>query len=366
MENNNKCSSENCEKDATMLCPTCVKQSLPAAYFCSQECFKKSWASHKSKHKVETKWLEVDPAFSGFKFTGPLRPGKLSTKRAVPSTIARPDYADMYGGTSAKEDKDRGLLRVYTKEEIEIMRETCRLGAEVLAIAGKMAKPGVTTDEIDRVVHEACLERGCYPSPLNYRAFPKSVCTSVNEVICHGIPDNRELQDGDIMNCDVSVYHNGFHGDLNETWLIGDNVTEQDKKHVQTTYECLELAIAACKPGMLYRDIGQIIERHAKKNSLSVVRTYCGHGVGELFHCNPNVPHYGRNKAVGVMKAGHIFTIEPMINQGDWADKLWPDDWTAVTHDGKKSAQFEHTLVITDTGCEVLTKRLAGTYIDRF
>jgi len=215
------------------------------------------------------------------------------------------------------------------------MRIASTLGAEVLAIAGKMAKPGVTTDEIDRVVHEAIIERNCYPSPLNYRGFPKSVCTSVNEVICHGIPDNRELVDGDIMNCDVTVFYNGFHADLNETWLIGDSHTEKDKLLVQTTYECLELAIAACKPGKLYRDVGAVIQKHASKNGLSVVRTYCGHGVGELFHCSPSVPHYARNKAVGTMKPGHIFTIEPMINQGDWGDTTWPDGWTAVTTDGK-------------------------------
>jgi len=362
----NLCETSNCGKAAAMMCPTCKAQELPPSYFCSQECFKKSWNTHKVKHKPAVKWLDPNYNLKDYKFTGPLRPGLLSPMRNVPSHIKKPDYAEVYGGKPISEDKDRGQIKLHTKEEIEKMRNVCKLGAEILAIAGKMAKPGVTTDEIDRVVHEACIERDCYPSPLNYRGFPKSVCTSVNEVICHGIPDNRELQDGDIMNCDVSAYFDGFHADLNETWLIGDNVSEKDKHHVQTTYECLELAIEACKPGMLYRDVGQIIERHAKKNGLSVVRTYCGHGVGQLFHCAPSIPHYAKNKAVGVMKPGHIFTIEPMINQGDWQDKLWPDDWTAVTCDGKKSAQFEHTLLITETGCEVLTKRTSGSYVDRF
>jgi methionyl aminopeptidase len=235
-----------------------------------------------------------------------------------------------------------------------------------LAKAGKIAKPGVTTDEIDRVVHDACIERNCYPSPLNYRGFPKSVCTSINEVVCHGIPDSRELVDGDICNIDVTVYHDGYHGDLNETWLIGDNVSEEKKKLVQTAYECLELAIEKVKPGMFYRDIGSIISKHAHQRGCSVVRTYCGHGIGKLFHCAPNVPHYARNKAIGVMKPGHIFTIEPMINLGKWGDTLWPDDWIAVTLDGKPSAQFEHTMLVTETGVEVLTKRIHGTYIDRF
>lgn len=279
------------------------------------------------------------------------------------------------------------------------MREVAKLGAEVLAIGAKAAKPGVTTDEIDAIVHQACIERNCYPSPLNYRNFPKSVCTSVNEVICHGIPDSRPLKDGDIVNIDVTVYKDGFHADLNETYLIG-NVDEAGKKLVQTTYECLELAIQECKPGVLYRDIGKVIQKHATKNGFSVVRTYCGHGIGELFHTAPNVPHYAnvcnsklvlllllplhfphlfvhlftflnpdspyQNKAVGVMKPGHIFTIEPMINEGRWQDNLWPDDWTATTVDGKRSAQFEHTLLITETGVEVLTKRRSGSYIDRF
>jgi len=330
------CVGKNCDKPATMQCPTCVKQGLPVSPFCTQDCFKNNWATHKKVHNVVVEWLDVNSEFDSYKFSGDLRPGKLSKKRFIPSHIKKPDYADLFGGRSACEDRDRGTIKVHNKKEIETMRIASTLGAEVLAIAGKMAKPGVTTDEIDRVVHEAIIERNCYPSPLNYRGFPKSVCTSVNEVICHGIPDSRELVDGDIMNCDVTVFYNGFHADLNETWLIGDSHTEKDKLLVQTTYECLELAIAACKPGKLYRDVGAVIQKHASKNGLSVVRTYCGHGVGELFHCSPSVPHYARNKAVGTMKPGHIFTIEPMINQGDWGDTTWPDGWTAVTTDGKK------------------------------
>jgi len=246
-------------------------------------------------------------------------------------------------------------IEVKTRDEIEAMRVVCKLSREVLDIAGRAIKVGITTDEIDRVVHEAAIERECYPSPLNYFNFPKSCCTSVNEVICHGIPDSYELQNGDIVNVDISMFHNGFHGDVNDTYLVGD-VDEISKKLVTTTYECLHKAIEIVKPGTMYREVGEIISKHANKNGFSVVRSYCGHGIGRLFHCAPSIPHYAKNKTVGVMKPGHIFSIEPMINQGDWRDATWPDKWTAVTVDGKRSAQFEHTLLVTETGCDILTK----------
>lgn len=264
-------------------------------------------------------------------------------------------------------EQEKNLTSVqHTPEEIAIMREVCGMGADILALAGKMAKPGVTTDEIDRVVHEETIRLGAYPSPLNYRLFPKSCCTSVNEVICHGIPDLRPLEDGDIVNVDVSVYYKGFHADLNETWLIG-TPKKIYQNLVKTTYECLEKAIAICRPGQMYREVGNVISKHAHSQGFSVVKTYVGHGVGRLFHSAPNVPHYAGNKAVGVMKVGHIFTIEPMINEGNWKDMLWePDNWTSTTTDGSYSAQFEHTILITEEGCEVLTRRKHGTYIDRF
>jgi methionyl aminopeptidase len=236
------------------------------------------------------------------------------------------------------------------------MRTVCKLAREVLDIAIASAKVGVTTDEIDKIVHEATIERNAYPSPLNYRGFPKSCCTSVNEVICHGIPDSRPLQDGDILNIDITVYYNGFHGDVNETICIG-NVDEKGRELVNVTREALEKAISIVKPGTFYRDVGNVISKHVNQHGFSVVRSYCGHGIGQLFHTNPNVPHYGKNKAVGIMKPGHTFTIEPMINEGSWQDILWPDDWTAVTKDGKRSAQFEHTLLVTENGCEVLTAK---------
>ena len=237
------------------------------------------------------------------------------------------------------------------------MREVCLIGRKVIDIAHKAVKVGITTDEIDRIVHEACIEYEVYPSPLNYYKFPKSVCTSTNEIICHGIPDLRKLEDGDIVNVDISVYKNGYHADLNETYIVG-NTDKESKYLIESAYECLQKAISICKPGTMYKEIGDVIGNFIEERGLSVTRTYCGHGIGKLFHCNPNVPHYKKNKQIGIMRPGHIFTIEPMINQGTWKDVTWLDDWTASTSDGKRSAQFEHTILITEEGCEVLTARL--------
>jgi len=236
------------------------------------------------------------------------------------------------------------------------MRTVCRLGREVLDIAASHIRVGITTDEIDAVVHQACIERNAYPSPLNYRNFPKSVCTSINEVICHGIPDQTKLQEGDILNIDVSLYYDGFHGDLNETYPVG-KIDEDSKRLIRTTRKCLDESIKICRPGALIRDIGKVIEPLARASGCSVVRTYTGHGINNLFHGEPlNVPHYAKNKAVGTMKAGMCFTIEPMLNLGgNWEDLHWPDNWTATTTDGRRSAQFEETLLITETGVEVLT-----------
>lgn len=217
-----------------------------------------------------------------------------------------------------------------------------------------------------------------YPSPLNYCHFPKSVCTSLNEIICHGIPDQRVLQDGDILNIDVTLYHEGFHGDINETYYIGEKaLADADSiRVVETARDTLDEAIKIVKPGMLFRDPGNVIEKLAKQRNCSVIKTYCGHGINQLFHCPPNVPHYAKNKAVGTAKPGMCFTIEPMIALGTHRDKTWPDDWTSATQDGKRTAQFgrnqllhrnrlvhanrsaEHTLLVTEDGVEVLTARL--------
>ncbi|KAG9103051.1 Methionine aminopeptidase 1 [Ceratobasidium sp. 370] len=235
-------------------------------------------------------------------------------------------------------------IKILTPEEQESMRVSCRLAREVLDIAAAAIRPGITTDhqmvdELDAIVHEETIKRGAYPSPLNYRGFPKSLCTSVNEVICHGIPDQRKLEEGDIINLDVSLYYKDFHSDLNETYPVG-KISEDSKKLIRTTRKCLDAAIAICKPGALFRDIGKAI----------VVRSYTGHGIHNLFHPAPTIPHYAKNKATGTMKPGM------MINLGSsWEDTHWPDNWTAVTVDGARSAQFEETLLITETGVEILT-----------
>ncbi|KAI9503669.1 Methionine aminopeptidase 1 [Coemansia spiralis] len=353
------CNTEGCGKPAKLQCPTCVKLELKGpSYFCSQECFKQNWPNHKAAHQVSNPKATYNP-FPSYKFTGPLRPVyPLSPYRKVPADIPRPDYADSpYGASKMEQTYGNGQIVCMTPEEIEKMRYVCRLGREVLDIAARAIRVGITTDEIDRIVHEATIERKAYPSPLNYYQFPKSVCISVNEVVCHGIPDQRKLEDGDIVNIDISLYRDGFHTDLNKTYFVG-NVNEKSKKLVKTTRECLQKAISLVKPGVRYRDLGAVIESHATANGFSVVRSYCGHGVGKMFHSAPNVPHYAKNKTIGIMKPGHVFTIEPMINEGSYHNQSWNDGWTEVTIDGKRSAQFEHTILVTEDGYEILTAHL--------
>ena len=306
-----------------------------------------------------------------YPFTGPLRPTLYSPQRLIPATVRRPDYAHHPRGISELEERERNrkasssrhpsTIRVYNADEIYGeygLRHACQMGREVLDVAGKALRPGITTDELDRIVHEACLERDCYPSPLNYYLFPKSVCTSINEVICHGIPDYREIQDGDIVNIDVTTYNRGgYHGDVNETFCVG-SVDEEGRRLVQTSFECLAAALAIVRPGTLYRELGTAIQRVATANHCTVVKNICGHGIGSLFHTIPTIPHYHRNKAKGTMKVGHVFTVEPMINLGTSGDDTtWGDGWTVVTTDGKRSAQFEHTVLVTEMGCEILTAR---------
>ena len=250
-------------------------------------------------------------------------------------------------------------IPVNSEFDIQGIRAAARAAREVLDLATAAVSQngvGMTTEELDELVHTETIKRGGYPSPLNYYDFPCSVCTSVNEVICHGIPDLRPLEEGDVVNVDVSVYYGGYHGDLNETFVVGKGADE-DYRLIETAFKCLMAGANLIRPGTMYRDVGGAVERVAKAANCSVVRTYCGHGIGELFHTAPNIPHYTKNKATGIMKPGHIFTIEPMINLGVWRDRTWPDQWTAVTADGKKSAQFEHTFLVTDDGYEILTMR---------
>ncbi|XP_065191224.1 methionine aminopeptidase 1-like [Sycon ciliatum] len=358
------CETVGCGKPSKLRCPTCVKLGIPGSFFCSQDCFKSSWKAHKGVHDMTASSKDQTPQeallssrkWSGFQFTGPLRPYPVSPYRPVPAHIPRPDYAETGEPISEQQAKRAGMIRVLNDEEIEGMRVVGKLARECLDVAARACEAGVTTDEVDRLMHEAAVERECYPSPLNYYNFPKSLCTSVNEVICHGIPDTRPLENGDLCNCDITVYHRGFHGDLNETLFVGD-VDEKSRDLTKVAYECLMKGIDIVRPGTKFREIGNVIQAHASANGYSVVKSYCGHGINSLFHCAPNVPHYAGNKAVGVMKVGNTFTIEPMINAGSWRDVSWPDDWTAVTRDGKRSAQFEQTLLVTDTGCEILTRR---------
>lgn len=356
-----KCLSADCENDAGSLqCPTCLKLGIKDSYFCSQDCFKKNWGTHKSMHKQENKTGYYNP-FPNFSYTGALRPVyPLSPRRELPKTIPRPDYAADGIPKAGRSLVNRNKVELLDKKGQDAMRKVCRLAREVLDIAAAALRPGITTDEIDRIVHEECIKRNSYPSPLNYNHFPKSVCTSVNEVICHGIPDQRILMDGDIVNLDVTLYHEGYHGDLNETYYVGDRAkADPDSvRVVETARECLEEAIKLVKPGTLFREFGNVIEKHAKNKNCSVIRTYVGHGINTIFHCPPNIPHYAKNKAVGECKPGMTFTIEPMVALGKYRDVTWPDNWTSTTVDGKKTAQFEHTLLVTEDGVEVLTARL--------
>jgi methionyl aminopeptidase len=250
---------------------------------------------------------------------------------------------------------------VKDADTIERMRRTGRAAAEILREVGAAVAPGVTTDELDARCHEACLARGGYPSPLNYGGFPKSVCTSVNEVICHGIPDDRPLRDGDIVNIDVTLFREGVHGDTNATFLVG-SVDPASSLLVDTTRTCLARGIAAVVPGRPISDIGRAIEQSAAEQRLSVVRAFIGHGVGTEFHTSPEILHYYDPRASTVMRPGMTFTIEPMIAQGSWQHRMWDDDWTAVTVDGRRSAQFEHTIVVTESGAEILTLHPDGEW----
>ena len=275
--------------------------------------------------------------------------GVVSPVRSVPAHIGRPPYADT-GIVSRWAEP-----RVKSAEVIERMRVAGATAAEVLRLAGQMVAPGVTHDEIDVAVHELCIERGAYPSPLNYNGFPKSVCTSANEVICHGIPDSRVLEDGDILNLDVTTYLGGVHGDTNATFLVGD-VDEESRQLVSVTEECMWHGIEAVRPGRPISDVGRAIEAHAKQHHYGVVRAFIGHGIGEMFHGDIQVLHYFDQRANMTMRPGMTFTIEPMITLGSWQHKMvFDDDWTAITADGKRTAQFEHTILVTDDGFDVLT-----------
>jgi methionyl aminopeptidase len=277
-----------------------------------------------------------------------VRPGRITPMRSVPPDIKRPHYADT-GDVVRRPESG-----VQSADVIERMRKAGRIAAEILEMLGEAVRPGITTEELDVLAHEEHVRRGIYPSPLNYHGYPKAICTSVNEVICHGIPDDRTLVEGDIVNIDVTSYVDGVHGDTNATFAVG-TIDDESKRLVTVTRQCLELGIAAIGPGKPFNVIGKAIQTHAEANGYGVVRTFVGHGIGEQFHTDLHVPHYFDPRLTRVIEPGMTFTVEPMITMGDWRHRMWDDGWTAVTTDGRRTAQFEHTLLVTDDGVEILT-----------
>ena len=248
-------------------------------------------------------------------------------------------------------------ITIKTPEEIEKMRIAGRLAADVLQMIEPLIQAGMTTDELNQICHDFIVnEQNSIPAPLNYRGFPKSICTSVNHVICHGIPGNKKLKSGDIMNIDITVIKDDYHGDTSKMFFVGEP-SIRAKRLVQITYECMKLGIDMVKPGVRLGDIGHAIQQHAESSNYSVVREYCGHGIGREFHEDPQVLHYGQKDTGLIIEEGMIFTIEPMINMGKRHVKLLPDEWTVVTKDRSLSAQWEHTILVTADGHEVLTKR---------
>ncbi|KAK4423602.1 Methionine aminopeptidase 1B, chloroplastic [Sesamum alatum] len=279
----------------------------------------------------------------------PLRRGKVSQRLPVPDHIPKPPYV-----SSKLLPEISSEHQIHDSEGLARMRAACELAARVVDYAGTLVRPSVTTNEIDKAVHQMIIDAGAYPSPLGYGGFPKSVCTSVNECMCHGIPDSRQLQDGDIINIDVTVYLNGYHGDTSKTFFCG-NVNRAMQRLVKVTEECMYKGIAVCKDGALFRKIGKRISEHAEKFGFGVVDRFVGHGIGTIFHSEPLIYHH-RNDKAGHMVEGQTFTIEPILTLGTTDCITWEDNWTTLTADGSPAAQFEHTILITKTGAEILTK----------
>ncbi|AQZ65032.1 type I methionyl aminopeptidase [[Actinomadura] parvosata] len=276
-----------------------------------------------------------------------LQPGRVSPMRKVPAHIERPEYV-------GKKRPKTGESDVKTPEMIERMRVAGRIAGQALEEVGKHVRPGVTTDELDRIGHEFLLDHNAYPSTLGYKGYPKSLCTSINEVICHGIPDDTVLRDGDIVNVDITAYIGGVHGDTDATFLVGE-VDEESRLLVERTREAMMRAIKAVAPGRQLNVVGRVIEAYAKRFGYGVVRDFTGHGIGTTFHSGLMVPHYDDPSLRVELVPGMTFTIEPMLTLGTIEYEIWPDQWTAVTKDRKRTAQFEHTIVVTETGSEILT-----------
>ncbi|MEL0126983.1 MAG: type I methionyl aminopeptidase [Actinomycetota bacterium] len=278
----------------------------------------------------------------------PLVPGRLSPRRSVPASIARPEYVDR-PAPAPFEGSD-----VQSAETIEAMRIAGRIAADALVEIGRNVRPGVSTDELDRIGHEFLIDHGAYPSTLGYRGYPKSLCSSLNEVICHGIPDSTELVDGDICNIDITAFIGGVHGDTNATFLAGD-VREEARLLVERTHEATMRAIRAVRPGRPLSVVGRVIESYAKRFDYGVVRDFTGHGISTSFHSGLIVPHYDDPRIDVELREGMTFTIEPMLTLGTYQHEMWDDGWTAVTRDRRWTAQFEHTIVVTADGAEILT-----------
>jgi methionyl aminopeptidase len=281
--------------------------------------------------------------------TGNLIPGRISPKLDVPKSIVRPEYVGKpapakFTGTNVK-----------TPEQIEKIRHSGKIAAQAIELVGSNAKPGITTDELDKIAHQFLIDNGAYPSTLGYRGYPKSICSSLNEVICHGIPDDTALEDGDILNIDITAYIDGFHGDSNQTFLVGE-VKPEIALLVERTREALARGISVVAPGRSVNLIGRAIESYAKRFNYGVVRDFTGHGIGEAFHSGLIIPHYDSAPMYSdEMRVGMVFTIEPMLTLGTHQWDMWPDGWTVVTKDRSITAQFEHTIVVTDTGADILT-----------
>lgn len=250
--------------------------------------------------------------------------------------------------------QQKNMIHYKTTSDIETMRKSCKLAAEVLTYIGPHVKVGVSCLELDRLCHDFILKYNAYPSPLNYRGFPKSICTSVNEVVCHGIPGDYVLKDGDIINLDITTYLEQYHGDTSKTFCVG-KCSRAARDLVDAAQEALWIGIRNVKPGAHIGDIGEAIQRFVEPKGYSIVREYCGHGIGKAFHEDPHVPHYGKKGTGPLIKPGMVFTVEPMINLGGADVELLEDDWTVVTKDNKLSAQFEHTIAVFEDKVEVLT-----------
>lgn len=284
----------------------------------------------------------------------PLTEQKPTAVRTVPADIPRPEYA-------WKDDVQEGVGEpiIQTSGVVDAMREASRIAADALQAAGEACVPGATTDDVDKVVHDYLVAHGAYPSTLGYRGFPKSCCVSLNEIVCHGIPDTQVIEEGDIVNVDVTAYKNGVHGDTNATFYAGE-VSEENRLLVERTYTAMMRGIKAIKPGREINVIGRVIESYAKRFGYNVVRDFTGHGVGTTFHNGLIVLHYDEPSQNTVLEPGMTLTVEPMINLGALDYTIWNNDWTVQNKDGRWTAQFEHTILVTDTGYEILTLPTTG------